>query len=62
MKVYRDWYSVMKSAEEKGMAKGLEEGLKKGLLSTARNMKQMGMPNEDIMKATGLTEEEVMQL
>lgn len=66
LKVYRDWYSVMKTAEEKGLAKGLEKGLEKGLkqglLSTARNLKQMGLSDDDIIKATGLTEEEVRQL
>lgn len=62
LKVYRDWYSVMKTAEEKGLAKGLEKGLKQGLLSTARNLKQMGLSDDDIIKATGLTEEEVRQL
>ena len=27
----RDWYSVMLTAEQKGLEKGLEKGLKKGL-------------------------------
>jgi predicted transposase/invertase (TIGR01784 family) len=31
LKAYRDWYSVMKTAEDKGHAKGLVEGLEKGL-------------------------------
>lgn len=31
LKVYRDWFSVMETAEMKGMAKGLEEGMAKGL-------------------------------
>lgn len=31
LKNYRDWYSVMKTAEDKGLAKGMEEGLAKGM-------------------------------
>lgn len=75
LKVYRDWFSVMKTAEQKGMARGMEEGMakgmakgmeegraqgmKEGVLATARNLKQMGLPLQEIIKATGLTEEEL---
>jgi hypothetical protein len=30
LKVFRDWYSVVKTAEKKGHVKGYEEGEKKG--------------------------------
>lgn len=86
LKAYRDWFSVMETAElrgekrgiekglekgleqgraeglEQGRAKGLVEGEKRGILSTARNLKQMGMAMTEIKKATGLSEEEICQL
>lgn len=78
LKNYRDWYSVMKTAEMKGHAAGhaagLEEGRAEGRvegraegaheanLSIARNLKQMNFPISDIVKATGLTVDEITQL
>ena len=55
---------------EEGLAKGLakgreegrEEGRAEGILSTARNLKSMGLSVADIQKATGLSEEEIMEL
>ena len=62
LKAYRDWFSVMETAEirgmEKGMAKGMEKGLEKGrkegALATARNLKAMKIPLDTIALATGL--------
>ncbi len=54
LKVYRDWYSVMETAELRGE--------KRGILSTALKLKQMGLPIKDIAQATGLTEEEISSL
>ena len=74
LKVYRDWFSVMETAElrgeERGHAKGLKEGHAKGLeegthkanVATASRLKQMGFSVEDIQKATGLSEEEIREL
>ena len=31
LKIYRDWYSIMTTAEKKGLDRGFERGLKKGL-------------------------------
>lgn len=31
LKIYRDWYSIMTTAEKKGLDRGFEKGLKKGL-------------------------------
>ena len=59
LKNFRDWYSVVKTAETKGMVKGREEGLEEGILKVARNLKQMGMPIDNIVKATGLSVEEI---
>ena len=52
----------MKSAEKKGLEKGLEQGMKQGINSIAKNLLDMNMSVEDIMKATGLTEEEIEKL
>lgn len=70
LKVYRDWYSVIATAEHKGEAKGLKKGLKKGrkegmkegVRLVARNMKKGGMPVEQIVVATGLSETEIEEL
>lgn len=74
LKNYRDWYSVMKTAEMKGHAAGhaagLEEGRAEGRaegaheakLSAAAKLKNMGLPISDIVKATGLTVDEITQL
>ena len=74
LKAYRDWFSVMETAElrgeERGHAKGLKEGHAKGLeegthkanVATASRLKQMGFSVEDIQKATGLSEEEIREL
>lgn len=55
---------------EKGLAEGRAEGIEKGraegeqskALDIARNLKTIGICNADIMKATGLTEEEINNL
>ena len=45
---------------EKGEAKGRAEGIKEEKLSIARSLKQMGMTDSDIAKATGLSAEEFL--
>ena len=106
LKNYRDWYSVMRTAELKGHAKGHAEGLKEGLKEghaeglkeghaeglkeglkeghaeglkegraeglkeglkestrhIALNLKRMGIPLSDIVKATGLSESQIEEL
>ena len=55
---------------EKGRAEGLEqgrvegraEGLAEGIAAVAKNMKAMGLADEDIARATGLSAEEVNSL
>ena len=44
---------------EKGMEKGREEGREEALLQTARNFLKLGVPVLDIVKATGLSEEQI---
>ena len=78
VKDYWDYYSMMKTAHNKGRAEGLiegraeglvegwaegrAEGLAEGRVEVARNMKLLGMSLLDISKATGLTTEEVEAL
>lgn len=45
-----------------GRQEGRQEGLKEGLLATARNLKSMGMSDEMIVQATGLSVDEVKSL
>ena len=63
---YLDNYNCMKSAQEEsfqeGMEKGEKKGEQKGIMKTARNLKQMGLSTEQIMKATALTADEIAQL
>ena len=75
LKAYRDWFSIMETAEirglergmkkgmEKGMEKGMAEGMEKGkrqqLINTVRKMKELGMDYTLIAHATGLSSEEI---
>ena len=47
---------------EKGIEKGREEGRIEGLLTTAKNLLSMGLHLEDVVKATGLSKEELTKL
>ena len=46
----------------KGIAEGRAEGHKEGRMETAKNLKAMGLNIDDIVKATGLTVDEVAAL
>ena len=48
--------------EAKGKAEGLAEGEAKGKLETAKNLQAMGLPIEQIVRATGLSSAEVSAL
>ena len=62
--------TFISSALRKGLAEGRAEGIEKGraegeqskALDIARNLKTIGICNADIMKTTGLTEEEINNL
>ena len=41
---------------------GIEKGMEKGIIKTAQNLIKMGMPIEQIAKATGLSEEEIEKI
>lgn len=70
LKAYRDWYSVVSTAEKKGLKKGIEKGLQEGLqkgrleekLEIARMMKADNTPINTIIKFTGLTAGEIEAL
>ena len=62
--------SRMRAATEKGLKEGLEQGLQQGLeqgrqescIEIAKNMKEIGISLEDIVKVTSLSLEEVEKL
>lgn len=70
LKNFRDWYSVISTAEKKGieigMEKGREEGREEGVreanLNNARNLKKLGIAIDVISQATGLSKEEIEKL
>lgn len=45
-----------------GVAIGEEIGIEKGIVATARNLKQLGLPLDMIVKATGLSDKEIEKL
>ena len=66
LEAYRDWFSVMKTAESKGEAKGRAEGRAEGeyvkAVEIARNLKSCGVDTATIVKSTGLSVEEIEKL
>ena len=70
LKAYRDWFSVMATAElrgeERGKEKGLKEGLEKGRieerLRNARGLKARGVDAEIIAQVTGLSVDDIIGL
>ena len=47
---------------KEGMKEGRNEGIKDEKLTTAKKMKVDGLPIEDIIKYTGLSEQEILNL
>ena len=66
LKAYRDMKNSLDTAEEKGVIKGIEigraEGRAEGIMLTAKNLKSMALSIADIIKATGLSENDIMKL
>ena len=58
LKAYRDLKNSLDLAKEKGFAKGE----RKKAIEIAKNLLEMGMPIDSIMKATGLSREDVAKL
>ena len=53
---------VLDTAKMEGLAEGRAEGRAEGIMLTAKNLKAMGLSIADIIKATGLSEEDIMKL
>ena len=70
LKHYRDLRNSLYTAEEKGLAQGHTEGLaqgraegiNEGIMLISKNLKTMGLSVADIIKATGLSEDEIAKL
>ena len=62
LKNFRDWYSVISTAEKKGREEGRKHGLEEGKMEIAGRMIEAGMPLEQIASLCGLTEENVREL
>lgn len=58
LKAYRDIKNSLDSAEEKGRA----EGKKDKAIEIAKNLLEMDIPIDAIMKATGLSSEEIRNI
>ena len=54
MTTKRDIENQLVYAAEKGMEKGMEKGIEKGKIDTARNLKDLKVPIDTIIQATGL--------
>ena len=61
---YADVRDAVKVAQQRGEERGYEQGVQQGkekaLLQTARNLLELGLPLADVVKATGLSEEEIL--
>ena len=59
-------FNTLDFAEQKGLQKGLQkritERFAKGKEETARNLKELGVADDIIMKSTGLSKEEIEKL
>jgi len=47
---------------QQGIQRGIEQGIQQGIQQTAKNMKNLGIDTATIEKATGLSENEILQL
>ena len=58
---YRTQLAVMDNEREEGRREGREEGMAIGVQQTALRMKQMGLPENLIIEATGLSSKEISE-
>ena len=58
---YRDIKNGMDTAKREGIKEGFEKGVRENSLNVARKLKEMGMSLDDIMRATGLSKEDIMK-
>jgi predicted transposase/invertase (TIGR01784 family) len=59
LKAQRDEYSRIQGALREGRQEGIEKGSKEKAIGIAQNLKNFGMPIEQIVLATGLSLEEI---
>ena len=59
LKNFRDMYSVITTAEKKGLAKGREEGREEEKIQLIKGFKAAGTPLDVIAQVTGLSIEEI---
>lgn len=67
IRIMRDTYATYKYAVKQGlrdgmaqgMAQGIEKGERRKAFDIAGNLKKLGLPVEQIMQATGLSEAEI---
>lgn len=62
LRKYRDTVAVMEGQYLEGRAEGRAEGIEEGIMKVARNMKESGAGLADIVKFTGLNEEQIKLL
>ena len=62
VKIYRDMRNTLDNAKKEGRAEGRAEGKKDKAMEIAKNLLEMDMPINAIMKATGLPHEEIVKL
>jgi len=58
----RDYLNIMDSAEERGRVEGRVEGMSRGVAQVASEMKRLGISEELISKASGLSYSEIQAL
>ena len=47
---------------EKGIEEGIEKGIEKGKIEVARNLLSLGLDIDKIVKATGVSEEDIKKM
>ena len=62
LKDYRDWYSCLSTAENKGIKKGRDEREAELKIEYAIKLLKKGMPPDEVAEITGLTLEQVMKI
>ena len=62
LKNYRDLIASFDTKYEEGMEKGIEKGKREWKIEVAQEMLQDNEPIEKIIKFTGLTKEQILEL
>ena len=61
-KAIRDKKNGLRHAREEGIKEGIEQGIEQGVKRVAKKMLATSMPIKEIIKITGLTEEQILKL